>query len=55
MRYKQVKFDVNSIYESKEINSIRLFFVMWSENVNAIVKTNFDSIQYNFNVELGLN
>ena len=53
MRYKSFKFDINSIYESNKFNSIRLFFVIWIENVNVVVKTNlihFNSMPHNFDV-----
>ena len=51
MRCKLFKFDVNSIYEPNKFNSIRLFFVIWMENFNAVVKMNliyFNSMRHNF-------
>ena len=53
VRYKSFNFDVNLIYESKKFNSVRLFFVIWIQNINAIVKANwirFNSMRHNFDV-----
>ena len=53
MRYKSFKFDVNSIYEYKNLIRFDYFFVIWIENINAVVKTSlihFNSMQYNFDV-----
>ena len=53
MRFKSFKFHVNSIYKSQKINLIRWFFVIWIENVNAVVKMNlinFNSMWYYSNV-----
>ena len=53
IRYKSFKFDVNLVSESEKFNSIRWFFVIWIENINAVVRTNlipFNKMRYNFDL-----